>query len=160
MLSRKVCTNIQTATYSGRECSPLHFGLSAEGYDIGTVMDGFDKVKWCVRVKNNRRVWVRYTTDMKKMTYEEPIGASTDPVEETKEECVELVKKEDKKITDYNLFLTYRLSELKRDNTDKKNNKELFAIVIAEWKELKKNKEDMAKTMEKAHEFHSSSKKM
>lgn len=152
MLSRKVCTNVQTATYSGRECSPLHFGLSAEGYDIDTVMLGYDKLMWCVKIKNNRKVWIRYTSEMKKMTYEEPIGANPDSVEEPVLEYIEPVKKEEKKITDYNLFLTFRLNELKKENPDKKNNKELFAIVIAEWKELKNSKEDMCKMIDRVQQ--------
>lgn len=173
MLSRKVCTNVQTATFSGRECSPLHYGLSAEGYDLGIVMEGYDKLKWCVKVKNNRKVWVRYTIDMKKMTYEEPIGTNIDGDEAQDEKEAEDVNddkqakqpakdaepKEEKKITDYNMFLTYRLNDLKKNNPEKKNNKELFAVVIAEWKELKKNKEELTSVMEKAKTFHNNSKK-
>ena len=54
---------------------------------------------------------------------------------------------EEKKITDYNLFLTYRLHELKKNTTGKVNNKEVFNTVIAEWKELKKNTSELNKVM-------------
>ncbi len=164
-MSRKVCVNVPNATYSGKEFSPMHFGLSAEGYEINTIMEGFDKQMWCVKVKNNKKVWIRHTIGANKLVHEDPITTEKEMAEYNEkqktfsEQKKEEVKKEEKKITDYNMFLTYRLNELKKDNTDKKKNKELFDNVITEWKELKKNPTEFAITIDKARMFLENSKK-
>lgn len=164
-MTRKVCINVPTATYSGKECSPLHFGLSAEGYDLNTVMEGYDKLMWIVRMKNNKKVWVRQNENTNKLVYEEPLitsvienGSHEISSIQEHESNVNVVtttteKKEVKKITDYNMFLTYRLNELKKENHDNIKNKELFSIVIAEWKELKKKPAELAVIMEKVKTF-------
>ena len=60
---------------------------------------------------------------------------------------------EEKKVTDYNMYLAYRLYELKKTKPAEKTNKELFNQAVAEWKELKKNVTELKKTMELAKEF-------
>jgi hypothetical protein len=182
MSARKPCINVQTTTYSGKEQSPLRFGLSAEGYDINTIMQGYDKMDWMVKTKNNKKVWVRQMPSLiKKLYHEEPvvveeknevvsenkivINVCTEPVEEKSSDNnviddnpvqqpeqpeqpeqpkPEIIKPnvQEKKVTDYNLFLTHRLIELKRDNKSKAN-KEHFAAAIAEWKELKNKPDDL-----------------
>lgn len=166
-MSRKVCSNCPNATYSGKEFSPLRFGLSAEGFELNHIMEGHDKLMWITKIKNNKKVWVRYTEPTNKLVHEEPVISSnevceTQEMEKKKNVMLENVverdvdiKKEAKKITDYNLFLTYRLQELKNENTDKSKNKELFNIVIAEWKELKKKPNELASIMEKVKKYHS-----
>ena len=74
MSIRKPCINVPTTTYSGKEQSPLHFGLSAEGYEINTIMQGHDNMMWIVKMKNNKKVWVRdMNTNSKKLVHEEPV---------------------------------------------------------------------------------------
>jgi len=53
---KKVCLNCSTSYYTGKEQSPLHFGLSAEGYEINSIMEGFDKDLWIVEVRNGKKV--------------------------------------------------------------------------------------------------------
>jgi hypothetical protein len=185
MTTRKPCVNIATASFSGKEQSPLHFGLSAEGYELNTVMEGFDHMIWIVKIKNNRKVWVRQICS-KKMVHEEPVINNNSDTEsndsnyqketnneiipeisqniqehttvitetpspvikqlhEVKQKSIPIMKAtvEEKKINDYNLFLTYRLQELKKDK--KGTNKEIFNSVVAEWKELKKNTNELNK---------------
>lgn len=199
MTTRKPCINISSATYSGKEQSPLHFGLSAEGYENDTIMEGYDKMLWIVKVKNNKKVWVRHScANISKMIHEEPVLDGTlsldkdldstqhsqgnnnehldisddsiviEPVITTsspesnssdviKSPNVPIMKAvvEEKKVTDYNLFLPYRLHELKQQKTEK-TNKEIFNIVVAEWKELKKNPVELSKVIAMAQKFHKS----
>ena len=54
MTSKKPCINNPSFSYTGNEQSPLHFGLSAEGYPINSVMEGYDKKLWAVEIKNNK----------------------------------------------------------------------------------------------------------
>ena len=162
MTTRKPCINVPSASYNGKEQSPLHFGLSAEGYELNTIMEGYDHMMWIVKIKNNKKVWVRNTLNTTKMVHEEPIINNTNENNiEIIENNVEIIKPqvEEKKITDYNLFLTYRLNELKKNNTENKNNKEIFAIVIAEWKELKKNTSELSRIINLANEYHKNNKK-
>ena len=72
MSTRKVCLNCPTSYYTGKEQSPLHFGLSAEGYEINSIMEGFDKDLWIVEVRNNKKVWTK-KEHINKMTYEIPL---------------------------------------------------------------------------------------
>ena len=55
---------------------------------------------------------------------------------------------DDKKPTDYNIFVKFRLNELKDISTNKKDN---FENVKIEWRELKKNKGELKIVMEKAY---------
>lgn len=51
------CKNDPEYQYSGKEQSPLGLGYTAEGEKVGTVMEGRDKNKWIVGVKNGVKVW-------------------------------------------------------------------------------------------------------
>jgi len=86
MSGKKVCVNCSTAYYTGKEQSPLHFGLSAEGYEINSIMEGFDKELWIVDLRNSKKVWTK-KEHINKMTYEIPlINEFTDTTEESKNE--------------------------------------------------------------------------
>ena len=69
---KKVCLNSSKNYYMGTELSPLHYGLSAEGYDINSIMEGYDKELWIVDVKNNKKVWVK-NENLSRITHEEPV---------------------------------------------------------------------------------------
>jgi hypothetical protein len=69
---KKVCINSSKNYYMGNELSPLHYGLSAEGYDINSIMEGYDKELWIVDVKNNKKVWVK-NENLSRITHEEPV---------------------------------------------------------------------------------------
>ena len=69
---KKVCINSSKNYYMGTELSPLHYGLSAEGYDINSIMEGYDKELWIVDVKNNKKVWVK-NDHLSRITHEEPV---------------------------------------------------------------------------------------
>jgi hypothetical protein len=91
------------------------------------------------------------------MVHEEPIiqdcNDTTDIPKEPEQQIVVnepiimTTKVQEKKITDYNLFLTYKLQELKKNNNNK-TNKELFNTAIQEWKELKKNSAELQKLLD------------
>jgi hypothetical protein len=88
MSGKKVCVNCSTAYYTGKEQSPLHFGLSAEGYEINSIMEGFDKELWIVDLRNSKKVWTK-KEHINKMTYEIPlINEFTDTTEVSKNETV------------------------------------------------------------------------
>jgi hypothetical protein len=72
MSGKKVCLNSSSSYYTGKEQSPLHYGLSAEGYDINSIMEGYDKELWVVDVRNNKKVWTK-KDHINKMTYEIPL---------------------------------------------------------------------------------------
>ena len=134
--NRKSCINVPTATYTGKESSPLKYGISAEGFDIGYEKEGQDNNIWIVKMKNNKKVWTRkYLLD--KIVHEEPVILEEIKEVVSKEEIKEV--KEDKKITDYNKFLSYYLTKLKNENTSKISNKILFNKTMEEWKRLKQN---------------------
>jgi hypothetical protein len=76
MSTRKVCINHPSSYYTGKEQSPLHFGLSAEGYDINSIMEGYDKDLWIVEVRNSKKVWTK-KEHINKMTYEIPLITET-----------------------------------------------------------------------------------
>jgi len=210
---KKLCINSSKNYYTGTELSPLHFGLSAEGYDVNSIMEGYDKELWIVDIKNNKKVWVK-NEYLSKITHEEPViksilssynnGENIGEIEELNlkenigkiktlnisnktddvndnivndinkredleeiEECTDSydgdiddnVKKDkgnkktkkdivsDKKPTDYNIFVKFRLNELKEAS---KNRKENFENVKVEWRELKKNKGQLKIIMDKA----------
>jgi len=69
---KKVCINSSKNYYTGTEQSPLHYGLSAEGYDINSIMEGYDQELWIVDVKNNKKVWVK-NENLSRITHEEPV---------------------------------------------------------------------------------------
>ena len=172
---KKPCINSSKHYYTGTELSPLHFGLSAEGYEINSVMEGYDKELWVVDIKNNKKVWVKNDTIIR-ITREDPVINNIEPIlnennklnekivsimnsnkaiiESSKNEenpsvenNISLVANIDvsnildksKKSTDYNVFVKYRLNQLKDIS---KNKKENFNNVKNEWHEIKKDKEN------------------
>ena len=211
MSSKKVCINHSASYYTGKEQSPLHFGLSAEGYDINSIMEGFDKDLWIVEVRNSKKVWTKKET-INKMTYEVPLitesevasvasltsdtcvasvantervedvasvasdtadpidtEASTDLPElpdptEASAELPELPELPDPtdlpdttkskvkisktvKPTDYTLFISYRIQQLKAVSTDNKKN---YDTAREEWKEYKKKPDELKEIMRTA----------
>lgn len=191
---KKTCINSSKHYYTGNEMSPLHFGLSAEGYELNSVMEGYDKELWVVDIKNSKKVWVKNDTIIR-ITREDPIINNAEPMlpeklrveannklkehiisimnlnksvvdngkaknlnenEETlNATCVIQVANADnanaqnknKKSTDYNLFVKYRLNQLKDSNKNKKDN---FNNVKNEWHELKKDKVNFGIVMSNA----------
>lgn len=205
MSSKKVCINHSASYYTGKEQSPLHFGLSAEGYDINSIMEGFDKDLWIVEVRNSKKVWTKKEA-INKMTYEVPLitesevasvasltsdtcvasvantervedvasvasdtadpidtEASTDLPElpdptEASAELPELPDPTDTtkskvkisktvKPTDYTLFISYRIQQLKAVSTDNKKN---YDTAREEWKEYKKKPDELRSIMSAA----------
>lgn len=208
MSSKKVCINHSASYYTGKEQSPLHFGLSAEGYDINSIMEGFDKDLWIVEVRNSKKVWTKKES-INKMTYEVPLitesevasvasltsdtcvasvantervedvasvasdtadpidtEASTDLPElpdptEASAELPELPDPTDLpdttkskvkisktvKPTDYTLFISYRIQQLKAVSTDNKKN---YDTAREEWKEYKKKPDELKEIMRTA----------
>lgn len=86
MTTRNPCLNVPTTTYGGKEKSPLGRGLSAEGYEIGTKLEGCDNIIWMTKVKNGKKVWVRTnlendTVDLVNVIKDDVIKTSDEPVE-------------------------------------------------------------------------------
>jgi hypothetical protein len=208
MSGRKVCLNFPSVYYTGREQSPLHFGLSAEGYEINSIMEGFDKELWIVEVRNNKKVWTK-KEHINKMTYEIPLineFTDTNTVKadtEIEEEVATAVESNSKnntnntnkvvstdissinadtdanvnntgdddtndnmntsdtskikakvsktiKPTDYTLFITYRIHQMKEESSDNKKN---YDCARYEWKEYKKKPEELRLIMVEANNF-------
>ena len=140
MTTKKKCINFPTQFYKGTEQSPLRYGLSAEGYDINSVMEGYDKQSWVVEIKNNKKVWIRKDSILK-ITPEEPVINNNVCEPKLPETVVEVKPKPINKPTDYNIFVKYRLKELGKGNFDN---------VRAEWQEIKKNPEKLKEVLDKA----------
>ena len=216
MSGKKVCLNCSTSYYTGREQSPLHFGLSAEGYEINSIMEGFDKELWIVDIKNNKKVWTK-KEHINKMTYEKPLitefsqdnhdsgegntqtTAHNDSVDDvalaantntticisnangnandnlvavvdnannskstgditSKDESAAIAKSKASKSkasktikpTDYTLFITYRISQMKLLSNDNKKN---YDCAREEWKEYKKKPDELKAIMVEANNF-------
>ena len=192
MSGKKVCINSQSSYYTGKEQSPLHFGLSAEGYEVNSIMEGFDKELWIVEVRNNKKVWTK-KEHINKMTYEIPLITeltdprvvsalpvisvtasvitdgdassnieaqtissatlddtnilqnnlpSSQPVCDTPPDNSKNKAKVSKTIkpTDYTLFITYRIYEMKKTSSDNKKN---YDTAREEWKEYKKKPDEL-----------------
>jgi hypothetical protein len=207
MSGRKVCLNCPTSYYTGKEQSPLHFGLSAEGYEINSIMEGFDKDLWIVEVRNNKKVWTK-KENINKMTYEIPVinetnnasqhsqhslpvipepsppteqpsqdndtdatdnatsaasattasattttasattaSATTTDTSKSKEKVSKTIKP-----TDYTLFITYRIHQMKGVSGDNKKN---YDTAREEWKEYKKKPDELRVIMVEANNYHS-----
>ena len=222
MSGKKVCINSQSSYYTGKEQSPLHFGLSAEGYEVNSIMEGFDKELWVVEVRNNKKVWTK-KEHINKMTYEIPLitelndartisvmpvisasiatdtpvaaaaaaaaaadvaktshsfpvsaaaaAASAAAIDDTtisQNNLTDLLsagaagiiatdndntKNKEKvsktiKPTDYTLFITYRIYEMKKISSDNKKN---YDTAREEWKEYKKKPEELRLIMIEAN---------
>lgn len=197
MSGRKVCLNCPTSYYTGKEQSPLHFGLSAEGYEINSIMEGFDKDLWIVEIRNNKKVWTK-KEHINKMTYEIPLinetnnvpkatvhshpvitessplsqvidadatdnakaavstAPSSAPATTAPAIAVDTSKNKEKvsktiKPTDYTLFITYRIHQMKGVSSDNKKN---YDTAREEWKEYKKKPDELRLIMVEANNFH------
>ena len=210
MSGKKVCLNCSTSYYTGKEQSPLHFGLSAEGYEINSIMEGFDKDLWIVEVRNGKKVWTK-KEHINKMTFEIPLinettmpitlSAQTEPdiqpqtteqeqpsVSVEKQEqstvCVAQQQQEDAqqtshtqnasqtsdidttkskekvsktvKPTDYTLFITYRIHQMKTMAGASSDNKKNYDCARYEWKEYKNKPDELRLIMVEANKYHSS----
>ena len=82
MSLKKACINCHNMFYTGNEQSPLHYGLSAEGYELKTAMEGFDKQLWIVDIKNGKKVWIRKDSIIR-ITKEEPLIKDKDEPNKT-----------------------------------------------------------------------------
>jgi len=197
MSAKKVCINHSSSYYTGKEQSPLHYGLSAEGYDINSIMEGFDKDLWIVEVRNSKKVWTK-KEHINKMTYEIPLITETvgdlstgdlrecdasapnvpsvaetapsipigvavdvpsipaiapcdtcdtsdtsDTVEDDSTKTKEKVSKTVKP-TDYTLFITYRIQQMKKECADNKKN---YDCARYEWKEYKNKPDELRQIM-------------
>lgn len=172
----KQCNNDPVKYYYGTEMSPLRFGLSASGYDLDVVMKGHDKLNWVVKMKNNRKVWVRLVipnkiihedikdegviaivksndNDKKELAIEKESIAEVKPDKKTKKSKDVKENAPEKKMTDYNIFLAYRLNELKKkysEENSKKTNKEIFTEVLKEWKSMNKKSKEFEEIIKNA----------
>jgi hypothetical protein len=221
MSGKKVCINSQSSYYTGKEQSPLHFGLSAEGYEVNSIMEGFDKELWIVEVRNNKKVWTK-KEHINKMTYEIPLiteltdqrvvsvspaisatasiaintplqAAQAAQPSQPSQASVEIQamssatsttlddtdisqnnlsasqpasdiapnndnpKNKEKvsktiKPTDYTLFITYRIYEMKKVSSDNKKN---YDCARNEWKEYKKKPDELRLIMIEANNHNS-----
>jgi hypothetical protein len=187
MSGKKACINCPSSFYTGKEQSPLHFGLSAEGYEVNAIMEGFDTELWIVEVRNNKKVWTK-KEHINKLTYEKPVINDTlrtanddatankdniadksssvgadfnaknrlDGAEisngEPDNDNVNSKNKASKTIkpTDYTLFITYRIHQMKKESTDNKKN---YDCARHEWKEYKKKPDELKAIMIEANNF-------
>ena len=191
MSGKKACINYPSSFYTGKEQSPLHFGLSAEGYEVNAIMEGFDTELWIVEVRNNKKVWTKKEY-INKLTYEKPVINDTlrtvnndttakianqdNTADNTKSSVdvnsnaknklddAEISKREPDnddvnsknkasktiKPTDYTLFITYRIHQMKKESTDNKKN---YDCARYEWKEYKKKPDELKAIMIEANNF-------
>jgi len=208
MSVRKVCLNFPTSYYTGKEQSPLHFGLSAEGYEINSIMEGFDKDLWIVEVRNNKKVWTK-KEHINKMTFEIPLITESTPQpltpltqqKEKEQPLTPLTQQKEKeqpltpltpltqpttqqteteqqqepeiaplsppsqsdvvvkekvsktvKPTDYTLFITYRIHQMKEISGG--DNKKNYDTARYEWKEYKNKPDELRLIMVEANHYH------
>uniref|UniRef100_A0A6C0LLE1 Uncharacterized protein n=1 Tax=viral metagenome TaxID=1070528 RepID=A0A6C0LLE1_9ZZZZ len=202
---KKVCLNCSTSYYTGKEQSPLHFGLSAEGYEINSIMEGFDKDLWIVEVRNGKKVWTK-KEHINKMTFEIPlINETTLPITlsahaepdiqppstekeqpavsvEKQEPCITITQQQEDaphtphtpqtsdidttkskekvsktvKPTDYTLFITYRIHQMKTMAGASSDNKKNYDCARYEWKEYKNKPDELRLIMVEANKYHGS----
>ena len=205
MSGKKVCLNCSTSYYTGKEQSPLHFGLSAEGYEINSIMEGFDKDLWIVEVRNGKKVWTK-KEHINKMTFEIPlINETTLPITlsahaepdiqppstekeqpavsvEKQEPCITITQQQEDaphtphtpqtsdidttkskekvsktvKPTDYTLFITYRIHQMKTMAGASSDNKKNYDCARYEWKEYKNKPDELRLIMVEANKYHGS----
>ena len=146
-VNKKACINCPKMFYKGTEQSPLHFGLSAEGYDTNSSMEGYDKNLWVVEIKNNKKVWIRKDSIIK-ITKEEPLINDVDEIPSSNE----IKEKNANSPTDYNIYIKYRLFILKSQSNNK-TNKSNFDLVRSEWQELKKDSKKQKDVMVEAKKW-------
>jgi len=146
-VNKKACINCPKMFYKGTEQSPLHFGLSAEGYDTNSSMEGYDKNLWVVEIKNNKKVWIRKDSIVR-ITKEEPLINDVDESSSNNE----IKEKNANSPTDYNIYIKYRLFILKSQSNNK-TNKSNFDLVRLEWQELKKDSKKQKDVMVEAKKW-------
>lgn len=146
-VKKSACINCPKMFYTGKEQSPLHFGLSAEGYDTNSSMEGYDKNLWVVEIKNNKKVWIRKDSIIK-ITKEEPLINDVDEIPSNNE----IKEKNANSPTDYNIYIKYRLFILKSQSNNK-TNKSNFDLVRLEWQELKKDSKKQKDVMVEAKKW-------
>ncbi len=146
-VKKSACINCPKMFYTGKEQSPLHFGLSAEGYDTNSSMEGYDKNLWVVEIKNNKKVWIRKDSIIK-ITKEEPLINDVDEIPSNNE----IKEKNANSPTDYNIYIKYRLFILKSQSNNK-TNKSNFDLVRSEWQELKKDSKKQKDVMVEAKKW-------
>jgi hypothetical protein len=154
MTSKKPCINFPACSYTGKEQSPLRYGLSAEGYSINSVIEGYDKHMWVVEIKNGKKVWNR-KDDLLCITHEEPVIKSFENNIVEQQAAFNNQPNDNqmiKKTTDYNIFLSYRLKQLK-ENNQKSDNKGYLNTVISEWKNIKNNPVELNRVLEEAKKY-------
>jgi len=121
MSGRRNCINNSSFSYTGKEQSPLRFGLSAEGYNVNSILEGFDKNIWVVEIKNNRKIWVRKDDDFK-ITYDVPLINNLEDYSKSVEKDIQDNKVEDTINTAINLSKTTKVSKSTKtkegDNTE------------------------------------------
>jgi hypothetical protein len=128
MSGKKVCINNNSSYYTGKEQSPLHFGLSAEGYEINAIMEGYDKELWIVEVRNNKKVWTK-KDHINKMTYEKPLICETSEISTNNNENnnVDILNTHDNisnntSINDHNIVVNSDDESNNNENNDDNNN--------------------------------------
>ena len=146
-VNKKACINCPKMFYKGTEQSPLHFGLSAEGYDTNSSMEGYDKNLWVVEIKNNKKVWIRKDSIIR-ITKEEPLINDVDESPSNNE----IKEKNANSPTDYNIYIKYRLFILKSQSNNKTNQSN-FDLVRLEWQELKKDSKKQKDVMVEAKKW-------
>lgn len=145
---KKPCINSNSYTFSGKEKSPLGLGYTSEGYNINHIEKGKDGNMWYVNIKNNKKVWSKYN--------EEDFGIITTNSEVSNDASV-LQNNTVKKTTNYNIFIAYRLYQIKSSLNDDDiiDNKSILSNVIEEWKNFKNNSDGLDDIMIKAKEYYS-----
>lgn len=154
-MARKNCINCPKMFYTGNEKSPLGFGLSAEGYDINSAMEGHDNKLWAVEIKNNKKVWVK-RDNILKITKEDPLISDDSekpqhlqPNEDNKD------NKDKNRTNDYTIYIKYRLENLDNNNDNKEmTKKQIFDSIRLEWQVLKKDKNKLKKELEEARKWY------
>ena len=91
LTNKKPCVNNSKFTYSGKECSPLGKGYSADAEQIGTILEGRDSSMWMVGIKNGVKVWNRVPTDL--ASEAESVAKSPSPVSSPKKDKTASPKK-------------------------------------------------------------------
>jgi hypothetical protein len=152
MSLKKACINCHNMFYTGNEQSPLHYGLSAEGYELKTAMEGFDKQLWIVDIKNGKKVWIRKDSIIR-ITKEEPLIKDKDEPNKTND----IKEKNVNYPTDYNIYIKYRLFILK-NNPNENTNKNNFDLVRQEWQDLKKDNKKLKEVLIEAKKWFEESK--
>ena len=89
--NKKPCVNNDKFSFSGKECSPLGKGYSADAEQIGTILEGRDQSMWMVGIKNGVKVWNRVPTDL--ASEAESVAKFPSPVSSPKKDKGALPKK-------------------------------------------------------------------